>query len=102
MRTIELNSRNWKVVDDFYSALLAALGAPQGHGHNVNAIIDSMVWGGMNTVTPPYTIRISGIEGLSKDVRDEIDMAVRAIADGRRDFQRLRGDDVAIEFELGH
>ncbi|MBC9884143.1 barstar family protein, partial [Bradyrhizobium sp. INPA01-394B] len=44
--------RRWR---DFYDALLAALGAPEGHGRNLNALIDSMVWAGMNAVEAPYT-----------------------------------------------
>lgn len=46
MRIIDLNAENWKSILDFYDALLPALGAPAWHGHSVNAIIDSMIWGG--------------------------------------------------------
>ena len=80
MRIIELNAKNWRRWQDFYNALLAALGAPEGHGRNLNALIDSMVWGGMNKVEAPYTIRISGTEKLSKDVLAEIDEVKLALA----------------------
>ena len=53
MRIIDLSATNWKSTLDFYDALLAALGAPRGHGKSVDALIDSMVWGGMNKVEPP-------------------------------------------------
>jgi RNAse (barnase) inhibitor barstar len=61
MRWIELDGGSWTTALDFYTALLGALGAPKGHGRNINALIDSMIWGGMNAVEPPYTIRIRGI-----------------------------------------
>jgi RNAse (barnase) inhibitor barstar len=99
IRTIELDAKNWTNAPDFYSALLAALGAPKGHGRNLNALIDSMVWGGMNLVEPPCTIRILQTQGLSKDVRDEIEMVKDAIAQARRDFRLRRGSDIEIYFE---
>ncbi|WP_436216152.1 barstar family protein [Bradyrhizobium sp. LjRoot220] len=46
MQIIELNAENWRTWRDLYDALLTALGAPEGHGRNLNALIDSMVWGG--------------------------------------------------------
>ena len=46
MRVIELNATNWNTTDDFYNALLAAVGAPEYHGRNLKALIDSMNWAG--------------------------------------------------------
>jgi hypothetical protein len=87
-------------VNDFYDALLAAVGAPKEHGRSPDALIDSMVWGGMNAVEPPYTIRISGAATLPKDVRDRVETAKRALAEGRMDYQKLRGGDVEVEIEI--
>jgi RNAse (barnase) inhibitor barstar len=42
---IELDAKEWKTVHDFYDALLAALGAPEWHGDNVNALNDSIIGG---------------------------------------------------------
>lgn len=53
MRVIELNAMKWKTVIDFYDALLAAIGAPAWHSKSPDALIDSMVWGGMNAAEPP-------------------------------------------------
>ena len=61
MRTIRLNAENWKTVLDFYDALLAALGAPDWHGASIDAMIDSMIWGGINDVDPPYTVQIQNL-----------------------------------------
>ena len=46
MRIIELDAAGWRNVLDFYDALLKALGAPAEHGEGVNALVDSVVWGG--------------------------------------------------------
>lgn len=99
MRTVELDAASWKTGIDFYNAVLGAVGAPPEHGLNVNALLDSMVWDGMNTLRPPYTIRIVGAANLSKDIRDEIELVKRALAKARVDFQALRGRDVDIKFE---
>lgn len=73
MRIISLDATSWKAVSDFYTALFDALGASQKHGRNPNALLDVLLWyPDLNEVQPPYTIRILGTAGLSKDVRDEI------------------------------
>jgi RNAse (barnase) inhibitor barstar len=100
MRIIELNAKNWRTWQDFYNALLVALGAPEGHGRNLNALIDSMVWGGMNTVEAPYTIRISETEKLSKDVLAEIDEVKLALASACTEGRELGRGDVEISFEI--
>jgi RNAse (barnase) inhibitor barstar len=100
MRVIELNANNWRTWQDLYNALLAALGAPEGHGRNLNALIDSMVWGGMNAVEAPYTIRISGTEKLSKDMLAEIDEVKQALAGACAERRALGRGDVEIGFEI--
>jgi RNAse (barnase) inhibitor barstar len=55
MRIIELDAHNWKTGRDFYNAIAVALNSPENHGRNFNALIDSMVWGGIDDVEPPYT-----------------------------------------------
>jgi RNAse (barnase) inhibitor barstar len=97
---INLDAAYWKSVDDFYDALLAAIKAPKEHGRNLNALVDSMIWGGINALEPPYTIRISGVSALPKQVHDEIDMAKQDLARGRKDFRSLRGDDVEVAIEI--
>lgn len=99
VRIIDLNATKWKTVIDFYDAVLAAVGAPKGHGKSPDALIDSMVWGGMNAVEPPYTIRISGAASLPKEVRDHVEVAKAAVAKGRMDYRRRRGGDVDVAIE---
>ena len=100
MNTIELKAQNWRTWEDFYSALLAALGAPNEHGRNLNALIDSMVWGGMNAVEPPYKIIVLGAENLSTDIRDEIDALKKGLARARAERRASGNRDVEIGFEI--
>jgi RNAse (barnase) inhibitor barstar len=100
MRMIELDGREWRTVEDFYRALLAALGAPSWHGGNVNALVDSMIWGGINAVEPPYTVRILNARQLPQDIREEIDLAAHDIAEHRAEFQVRKGYDVNVRIEI--
>jgi RNAse (barnase) inhibitor barstar len=99
MRWIELDATSWTTVLDFYAALLGALGAPKGHGRSIDALIDSMIWGRMNAVEPPYTVRVRGIGKSSKDIVDEVELAKHALSEARAEFRSLRGHDVDVLFE---
>jgi len=100
MRIIELDASKWKTVLDFYHALLTSVGAPKWHSESPDALIDSMIWGGINAVEPPYTIRISGTATLPKDVRDEVDLVKQVLAEGRMDYRNRRGGDVEVAIEI--
>lgn len=100
MRIINLNATDWKTVTDFYDAVLAAVGAPKWHGVSPDALIDSMVFGGINSVEPPYAIRISGTANLPPDVREELEVAKEALEEGRKDFRGLKGRDVEVGIEI--
>ena len=100
MHIIELDAARWKKVLDFYDALLAAVGAPKGHGRSVDGLIDSMIWGGMNAIDPPYTVRILDADKLPKDVREEIELVKRELAEARTEFRKRKGRDVEVNFEI--
>lgn len=101
MRTIELDATKWKNIIDFYDALLAAIGAPEWHGKSPDALIDSMIWGGINAVEPPYRIRISGAAALPKEVRDRIELIRQVLVEGRMDYHNRRGADVEVGIDIG-
>jgi RNAse (barnase) inhibitor barstar len=99
MRIIELDAEEWKTVPDFYSAVLAAIGAPNFYGRNLNALVDSMIWGGINAIEPPYTIRILRTDSLPENVRNEVAVVKEAITKARRDFRARNERDVEIALE---
>jgi Barstar (barnase inhibitor) len=93
MRLIKLDASGWKVPLDFYDALLAALEAPEWHGRSINALIDSMVWGNINAIEPPYRILVARTSNLPNAVKKELDDAISAINDAQ-------GREKDIEFVI--
>jgi hypothetical protein len=100
MPIIDLDASKWKTVVDFYDALLAAIGAPKEHGKSPDALIDSMIWGGINAVDPPYTIKISGTAELPRDVYNHVELVREELAEGRKDYQNRRNNDVEVAIEI--
>jgi RNAse (barnase) inhibitor barstar len=100
MRVIEIDGSDWQNVKDFLAALRAAIGAPDWHGWNVNAFIDSMIWGGINEIEAPYEIRILGTERASKDVTDHINLLASALAEARKWKLDYRGEDTAVSLRI--
>jgi len=58
---------------------LSALGAPEWHGRNFNALIDSMIRGGINKIEAPYTLRIRGLSRAPAEVRKMVGDAKQAL-----------------------
>ena len=100
MRTITLDASKWEEPLDFYDAILPALGAPEWHGRNLNALTESMVWGEINTIEPPYTVQIVATKNLSPEIQEELTWAAEDLAEARKDFKSRKGHDVDVNFEL--
>jgi len=100
MQFLDIDASEWRSVDDFYEALLRVIGAPEGHGAGPDAFVDSMVWGGMNAVEPPYTVRISGAEKLPASIESAISDVINALRRGRSWRRDNRGSDVDVNVEL--
>ena len=93
-KIIPLDARGWTKPLDIYEALLAALDAPRQHGRGIDALIDSMVYGGMNGIEAPYTIQLTGTANLAAEVRREL----QAIVDHINQAQGAHGD-IAFRIE---
>ena len=100
MRVIELDAGNWRTPSDFYDALLAALGSPKWHGRNVNALADSMVYGGINSIAPPYTVQISNADHLPTAVREAIITTAAVIEAVCADRRARAGVDTHVKLQL--
>ncbi len=94
---ILLDGRSWRTPLDFYQAILPQIGAPEWHGTNLNALDDSLVFGGMNSVRPPFRFRLSNIRDLPADIREELKGLVEIVERGRDEY----GLDIDIEVEGG-
>lgn len=83
MHEIELDGSLWRNSEDFYAALLPALGAPEWHGHNLDALNDSIAGRDINAINPPLVVRIFGCAELPPEVRNCLAGFIELIADPR-------------------
>ena len=97
---IALDATDWKTSSDSYAALLPAIGAPAWHGDSVNALVDSMITGGINKLKPPYVVRIHNMGGVPADVAEEVGWAVEDLAKRRASTFERRGVDVNVSMEI--
>jgi hypothetical protein len=97
---IELDSTSWKTVHQFYEAILSAIGAPEKHGRNANALVDSMIWGGMNDLAAPYRIRISGAHPLPREVREHIQLVEQSLSEARAEHRAAHGEDIVVQVQM--
>jgi RNAse (barnase) inhibitor barstar len=45
-----------KTEDQFYDVFLPQVDAPKWHGHNLDALADSLITGSINNIEPPYKL----------------------------------------------
>jgi RNAse (barnase) inhibitor barstar len=83
MRELILDASTWKTDDDVYDCFFKAVGAPDWHGRNFNALNDSIAGGEINAVEIPYRLIIQHRsrvgEDASKMTDDFVDL-IREIA----------------------
>lgn len=93
IKAIALCANAWRTPEDFYRALLPGLGAPDWHGHNLDALHDSLSGGRINRLAPPFHVRVAGTEALSDEMR-------AFLAKVRRVFDDCRPEvEASISFE---
>jgi RNAse (barnase) inhibitor barstar len=100
MRTMTLDASSWKTISDFYDALLSAIGAPDWHGRNINAVVDSMVVGDINSVEPPYTLTIINITKLPEPIQTEVTRVADAILEARKEQLARTGENVTVSLQF--
>ena len=100
MRLIELDATKWKKVLDFYADILRALEAPEGHGESIDGLIDSMIYGRINAVEPPYVVRVLDANSLPKEVRKHIETVKVALGEARVQLRKWHKRDVDVSFEI--
>lgn len=69
MRTVVLDATGWQTKDDFYNAFFRAVGAPEWHGRNFDALNDSIAGGLINAVEVPYTIVVKNSQMANGEAR---------------------------------
>lgn len=96
MRTIQLDASHWNDKDDFYDSILVSLEAPPWHARSVDGLIDSVIFGGINGIEPPYELRIVGTSKANAKVLEELDFLKRAFEVARREYNDLHGHDPEV------
>ncbi|PJG55805.1 hypothetical protein CVM73_06520 [Bradyrhizobium forestalis] len=99
MNVITLDASAWKTLDDFYDALLSALGAPDWHGRSGVALIDTMLHSDVNKVVPPYRVEVRNSVDLPSEVKCHIVDVVDLFHEVRT-RRRERGADVDVSIVL--
>jgi RNAse (barnase) inhibitor barstar len=86
MRDLILNAANWNTGDDVYDAFFAAVGAPDWHGRNFDALNDSIATGDINRIEVPYRLVIQNYDRIGEDAKkmanDFIDLIRELAAEG--------------------
>ena len=95
MKEITLDAITWSGRDDFYDALHPALGAPQWHGRNLDALSDTLGGDGINEVKPPFHIRIISIAS----VPPELFSYLKRFAELVNELQARDGRQISLTLE---
>ncbi|HEY4942269.1 MAG TPA: barstar family protein [Rhizomicrobium sp.] len=86
---IALNGASWISKDDFYNALLPALGAPPFHGRNLDALEETLASDDFNEVRQPLAITIFGADQMSVDARGVVDRFSQLVTDLKADGHKI-------------
>jgi RNAse (barnase) inhibitor barstar len=66
---VALDATHWKTSDHFYDSFFKAVGAPEWHGRNFDALDDSIVTGNINQIEVPYRIVIKNLSQAGLEAR---------------------------------
>jgi hypothetical protein len=99
MKTIEIDATRCFNRKEFARLLQDTIQALPGHGSSIESFVDSMVFGTMSELSPPYMIVVKG------DLRPEVkafaaDLS-NAIGQARLERRTRRGDDVEVVLKVG-
>ena len=89
MDDIHLDGRSWQSADDFYAAYLTAVGAPEWHGHNLDALWDSLTGGDINQRNPPFRIRIRGLEQMRPEAKQTMERFASLVEQAKAEGHRI-------------
>jgi len=78
-------------MQDLYSAFFVAVGAPEWHGRNFNALHDSIGGGGINRIEVPYRIVI-------RNAPHENEMAKQVLDHFAGLIQHLQAEGCPVKF----
>ena len=98
MKFIEVNISNCVNPLDVMDRIVVAIGAPMYHGRSIDSFIDSMIWGEMNSINPPFIILWIGYEDSNKEVREFIEKFEEYISEALVEENLKRNQTKEIAF----
>jgi RNAse (barnase) inhibitor barstar len=69
MKELVLDGSMWRTRDDVYAAFIKAVGAPDWHGRNFDALNDSIAAGQINEIEVPYRLIIRHYDSIGEGAR---------------------------------
>ena len=79
VKELVLDGTGWQTKDDFYNAFFCAVGAPEWHGRNLDALADSISGGSINRVEVPYKIVIRSYGSIAPQAREMTDKFIHLV-----------------------
>ena len=79
MKELVLDGRDWATTDDVYDAFFRAVGAPEWHGRNLDALADSISGGLINQVEVPYRLVIKNYDRIGPEARPMTDRLINLL-----------------------
>ena len=79
VRELVLNGVDWATKDDVYNAFFRAVGAPEWHGRNLDALADSISGGSINDVEVPYRLVIKSYDQIGPEAKRMTDHLIKLI-----------------------
>jgi RNAse (barnase) inhibitor barstar len=83
LKELPLDGAKWQSKDDVYDSFFRAVGAPDWHGRNLDALNDSIAHGSINQVEVPYRLVIKNYDKIgagAKQMADDFIDLIRDIA----------------------
>ena len=81
MKELILDASTWKTRDDVYNSFFKAVGAPEWHGRNLDALNDSISAGGINAVEVPYKLVVQHYDRMAPGAKQMADKFIEVIRD---------------------
>ena len=98
MKIIEIDAATWSDGWAIFDALAEALGAVPGHGRNLAAFVDSVFYGGMLAIEPPFKVVIQNCPDIA---RGSVEVMAEDWTEAR-EWKRVNyGEDVNASIVLG-
>jgi RNAse (barnase) inhibitor barstar len=79
VRELVLNGADWTTKDDVYDAFFRAVGAPEWHGRNLDALADSISGGSINHVEVPYRFVIKSYDRIGPVAKPMTDSFIKLV-----------------------